>query len=197
MLRRVLLAILLALAVRNARAQTIGQNKSPSSEEKYTLSVRSQLVVEAVVVKDKQGNPVNGLTAKDFTLTEDGVVQKIRFCEHQTLPATALPLLASKPSEEDLKIYKKLSGTQINGESPENLKYKDRRLLALYFDMSAMRPADQLRALTAAEKFIPHTDHGSGSGLHPQVPGRLCRCAAGLHGRPQQVAEHSADADSR
>ena len=36
----------------------------------------------------------------------------------------------------------------------ENDRYKNRRLLALYFDMTAMRPADQLRALSAAEQFI-------------------------------------------
>lgn len=34
------------------------------------------------------------------------------------------------------------------------MKYRDRRLLALYFDMSAMPVGDQLRALTAAQKFI-------------------------------------------
>ena len=42
------------------------------------MSVKVQLVVEAVVVKDKQGNPIRGLTAKDFTVTEDGVPQTIK-----------------------------------------------------------------------------------------------------------------------
>ncbi len=135
-------------------AQTIGQNKSPGAAETYTLSVRTQLVVETVVVKDKQGNPIEGLTAGDFTLTEDGIPQKIRFVEHQALPTNVLPILPVKPSDEDLKIYKRLTRTQFAGENPEKLIYKDRRLLALYFDMTAMRPGDQLRALTAAEKFI-------------------------------------------
>ena len=36
----------------------------------------------------------------------------------------------------------------------DNERYKNRRLLALYFDMSAMQPADQLRALQAAQQFI-------------------------------------------
>ena len=69
------------------------------------MSVKVQLVVEAVVVKDKQGNPIHGLTAKDFAVTEDDVPQTIKFCEHQDLAETAKPLPVSKRSErrsEDL-----------------------------------------------------------------------------------------------
>jgi len=150
---RSLLSITL-LATLSAGAQTIGQNKAPGSSDTMTISVRAQLVVETVVVKDKQGKPIEGLTANDFTLTEDGVTQKIRFCEHQALSMTSVPLPVSKPGEEDIKLYKRLSRTQIAPEQPENLRYKDHRLLALYFDMSAMRPDDQLRALNAAEQFI-------------------------------------------
>ena len=144
--------LLAALSVGpHSHAQTIGQNKAPGSSDTYTLSVKAQLVVETVTVKDKQGKPIEGLTANDFTLTEDGIAQKIRFCEQQTLPTTSTPLPSGK---EDIKIYKRLGKTQVAPETPDNLRYKDRRLLALYFDMSAMRPDDQLRALTAAEQFI-------------------------------------------
>jgi VWFA-related protein len=149
-----LLALVALTAAPLAHAQTIGQNKSSSAQDTYTLSVRSQLVVEAVSVRDKQGKPVEGLTAQDFVLTEDGVAQKIRFCDHQVLPTAAEPLPKSDPKDESITIYKKLTRTQLTPEAAENLRYKDRRLLALYFDMSAMPPGDQLRALTAAEKFV-------------------------------------------
>jgi VWFA-related protein len=43
---------------------------------------------------------------------------------------------------------------QISPERPGDVRYKDRRLLALYFDMSAMPVPDQLRAQSAAVKFI-------------------------------------------
>jgi len=145
---------LLLLVTLSADAQTIGQNKTPGASDTYTLSVRSQLVIETVVAKDKQGKPIQGLTAKDFTLTEDGVEQKIRFCEHQTLPETAVPLPRTPSDKEDIKLYKRLTRTQLAPEDPEKLRYKDHRLLALYFDMTAMRPDDQLRALNAAETFI-------------------------------------------
>ncbi|HEY4356899.1 MAG TPA: VWA domain-containing protein, partial [Acidobacteriaceae bacterium] len=44
--------------------------------------------------------------------------------------------------------------TQLAPEDPDHTRYKDHRLLAMYFDMTAMRPDDQLRALAAAEKFV-------------------------------------------
>jgi VWFA-related protein len=150
---RSLLTILL-LATLSAEAQQIGQNAAPVNGDTPTLSVRSQIVIETVVVKDKKGNTIDGLTAKDFTLTEDGVPQTIRFCEQQSLPTTLSdsPIKALGP--EDIKIYNRLARTQIAPEAPGDVRYKDHRLLAVYFDMTAMRPDDQLRALSAAEKFI-------------------------------------------
>jgi VWFA-related protein len=135
-------------------AQQIGQNKPGEAAESYTLSVKVQLVTEAVVVKDKDGKPIPGLTAKDFAVTEDGVPQTVRICEHQDLSALSAPLPVSTPATENVRTYNKLAHTQIAPESVDNERYKNRRLLALYFDMSAMNPADQLRALSAAEKFL-------------------------------------------
>jgi VWFA-related protein len=150
---RLLLTIFL-LATLSAEAQTIGQNAAPVSSDTTTLSVRSQIVIETVVVKDKKGNPIDGLTAKDFTLTEDGVPQKIRYCEQQTMPAAISDVPITPSGPEEIKLYNRLTRTQITPESPGDVRYKDRRLMAMYFDMSAMRPADQLRALAAAQKFI-------------------------------------------
>jgi VWFA-related protein len=150
---RSLLAILL-LATLGAEAQTIGQNATPGNNSTPTISVRSQIVIETVVVKDKSGKTIEGLTAKDFTLTEDGVSQTIRFCEPQSLPSTLSDVPLTRSGPEDIKIYNRLTQTQIAPESPGDVRYKDHRLLALYFDMTAMRPADQLRALSAAEKFV-------------------------------------------
>jgi VWFA-related protein len=135
-------------------AQQIGTNATPGQNGAYTLTVKSQLVVEAVVVKDKKGNFISGLTAKDFTVTEDGAPQTIRFCEHQELPLTPDPLPATPQDQEEITIYKRLTHTQIAPEDPGRTQYKNHRLLALYFDMTAMPPEDQMRALAAAEKFV-------------------------------------------
>src|SRR5580658_8302989 len=102
------LVFLLAAGI-NAGAQQIGQNKPADASDNFTLSVKVQLVVEAVVVKDKEGKPIHGLTAKDFSVTEDGVAQTVRICEHQDLAALAKPLPASTSDSEDLKLYKQLA----------------------------------------------------------------------------------------
>jgi len=134
-------------------AQQIGQNAPSGTDPTTTFTTGTQLVVEAVTVTDKKGIPVKGLTAKDFTVTENGVPQTIRFFDHQTLPQTpGAALAASEP--EHIHIYDKLGRTRISPETPGNTRYKDRRLLALYFDMTAMPPGDQLRSLAAAQKFI-------------------------------------------
>ncbi len=113
-----------------AGAQQIGQNASPEANSTYTMTVKSQLVVEAVGVKDKQGNPVKGLTAKDFAITEDGTAQTIKFCEYQELPAAgSQPPLVAGP--EDVKIYKQLAKTQISAEAAGSVNYNYLRLLAL------------------------------------------------------------------
>jgi VWFA-related protein len=148
------IALLLLITGMHATAQQIGQNTSPTPSGTYTLTAKAQLVVETVVVKDKQGKFIPGLSAKDFTVTEDGAPQTIRFCEHQDLAADQAPVAPAAPGTEQIKLYKQLARTQIAPEAPENSRYKDRRLLALYFDMTAMRPADQLRALSAAENFL-------------------------------------------
>lgn len=153
-MRRVLATILLCVLATPINAQQIGQNAPPAKQDGFKITVSTQLVVETVRVKDKQGNPVEGLTAKDFTVTEDGVPQEIRFCERQQLPETPsdAALLPSEPY--DIKTYRELPHTQISAETPGKPRYQDHRLLALYFDMTAMQPAEQLRALFAAEKFI-------------------------------------------
>jgi VWFA-related protein len=148
MIRATLTLILFAIF---ARAQQIGQNAPAGSSPQSTFSTSSQLVIETVNVKDKSGKFVQGLTAKDFTVTEDGVEQTLRFFEFQSVPGENEPEPPLKALAPPLK---KLPEAQITTEKPGDVKYQNRRLLVLYFDMSAMPPQDQLRAVNAAQKFI-------------------------------------------
>ncbi len=134
-----------------ANAQQVGQN-APASTAASTFQSSTQLVVETVSVKDKNGNAVENLTDKDFTVTEDGAPQTIKFFEFQRLQGAEAPAPNAAPSRA--VPFAKLPKSHIAPESPGNTKYRDHRLLALYFDMSAMPVPDQLRAFAAAVKFI-------------------------------------------
>jgi hypothetical protein len=122
-----------------AHAQQVGTNVTPGQETTYTLNVTSQLVVENVVIKDKQGKFITDLKASDFEVTEDGAPQTVRLCEHQHLSESIEPLPSPAADDEQITIYKRLTRTQFASECAAaggQSRYKDHRLLALYFDMT-------------------------------------------------------------
>ncbi|HEV3199917.1 MAG TPA: VWA domain-containing protein [Bryobacteraceae bacterium] len=136
--------------------------KATKGSDKFTASTTE--VVEDVILKDKSGKPIEGLTAKDFIVTEDGKPQTVKFCQFQTLEEEAAPSQATpapaliardeapaKPAEPPVK---SVVANQIAPEKPGDLKYKDRRLMVMFFDMTSMPIQDQMRAQTAAQKFL-------------------------------------------
>lgn len=60
-----------------AYAHSSGQS-SGASQKAPTITVRSNLVLVPVLVKDKTGEPVLSLNAGDFILTDNGVPQSVR-----------------------------------------------------------------------------------------------------------------------
>ena len=58
-------------------ASSVKQPPPRGSQDLYRFRVESELVLVNVVVRDKQGKPVTGLKAEDFTLLEEGKAQKI------------------------------------------------------------------------------------------------------------------------
>ena len=106
------------------------------------------LIVQPVSVKDKAGKPIQGLTAKDFVVTEDGRPQEIAFVEFQALETTAagvMPPLAAVPP---------VTQEAISVPVPGDTRYRGRRLLILYFDFYGMTPSDQTRSLESAAKYV-------------------------------------------
>jgi len=142
-------------------AQPAAPQNPSGATPTVTFQSTSQLVVETVSVTDKSGKPIEGLTAKDFTVTEDGVAQTISFCEYQKL-AEIVPALSRRPDPQaavaaanaEKPKVDPVTQFQIQPEKPGDIRYRDRRLITLYFDMGAMPPPDQLRAETAAVKFL-------------------------------------------
>ncbi|MDP9170613.1 MAG: VWA domain-containing protein [Acidobacteriota bacterium] len=142
------IAMLLATALGAVPQQAPQPAQPPASDGTITFRTNTQLVVETVSVTDKSGKPIEGLTAKDFTITEDGAPQTIQFCDFQKLldvPDAATP--APPP-------VRPVTKNQIAPEPPGDVRYKDRRLMVMYLDMTSMPMPDQLRALAAALKFV-------------------------------------------
>ena len=52
--------------------------RSNTADASNRLRTTTRLIVQTVTVKDKDGKVIEGLTAKDFTVTEDGQPQTSR-----------------------------------------------------------------------------------------------------------------------
>jgi VWFA-related protein len=139
------------------RAQQQPPAQQPTQAPQTPLfRASTRLVVQTVTVKDKQGNPVAGLTADDFLVTEDGDPQQINFVQFQQLATTPEPARAAAPSTQIAATSTPTAsaeGTIATGR-PGEIKYQGRRLLVLYFDSTALPPAELGRAYTGALKFI-------------------------------------------
>jgi len=146
-----------------ASAQTQQQNAPAAPKSVTRFEATSQLVVVDVTAKDKSGAPIKGLKASDFAITEDGKRQDIKVFEYQELEETAMPepklqprpaVAAAGVKAPEAPIVKSVTANQIAPAKPGEVKYKDRRLLVMFFDMSSMPVQDQIRAQTAAQKFL-------------------------------------------
>ena len=96
----------------------------------------------------------------DFVITEDGKSQKISVFEFQKLEtepaaATALePAPAIAVDTPKAAIPAAIAAPPIAPEKPGEIKYRNRRLMVMFFDMTSMPIQDQIRAQTAALKFL-------------------------------------------
>src|SRR5437764_8485261 len=69
---------------------------SGHAQQAPTFRTATRLIVTTVVVKDRGGTAVEGLTAKDFIVTEDNEPQDVAFVEFQRLDdAAPLPPLST------------------------------------------------------------------------------------------------------
>ncbi len=75
-----------------AAALVAQQPSPPPNEPGLVVRVTTRMVLVDSVVLDKEGHPVKGLKADDFTVTEDGVRQRIAsFSERISEPAKSAP----------------------------------------------------------------------------------------------------------
>jgi VWFA-related protein len=152
-----------------AMATTLLSAQAPQGQQGQPAAVfrsSTRLVVQTVTVKDSEGNPIEGLTAKDFVVVEDGQPQDIAFVEFQRLPSVPEPPtgdqlvqtpppapVAATPAAPVSEVASATQGSFAPVPAGDT-RFRDRRLLVLYFDLSAMPPGDQIRAYQAALRYI-------------------------------------------
>ncbi len=145
------LSILAAAALLSPGAQLIAQDTGRLATSQGVIQVTTELVLVNVVARDKRGNVIKDLKKEDFTLYEDGKKQQISsfdFEDVDQLPATAGTTVSGAAPATP--------GTLLHStkKAPPTLDARDRRLILLFFDFSAMQPEDIDRSVDAAKKFV-------------------------------------------
>jgi VWFA-related protein len=109
----------------------------------------SNLVIVTVFVRDKNGKPLTGLKKEDFVISENGKAQTISVFDFQSLasaPSGTVTAEAAAPAAAP--------AVERPAVSEDRARFRDRRLMILFFDWSSLQTAQQVYAKEAARKFI-------------------------------------------
>ena len=124
---------------------------SQDSTGQYTFHSETELVLVNVTARDKDGNAVKDLKREDFTVLEDNKPQQIASFDLENTDAVVptntaeIPLLRKNQTSRAMA-----SSSPAGSVSP----LKDRRLIVLFFDLSAMQPDEIDRSVKAADKYV-------------------------------------------
>ncbi|MGQ9915806.1 MAG: VWA domain-containing protein [Bryobacteraceae bacterium] len=123
---------------------------APAQDETPTFRASANLVIVTVFVRDSRGRPVEGLTKDDFLVTENGKPQTVRVFEFQQIEQAV-------PGEE--RLAAEAEPARAAAPAPQTgavlpVRYRDRRLIVLYFDWTSLDEEQQVRAKEAAEEWI-------------------------------------------
>ena len=122
-----------------------------------------RLVIVDLAIKDKSGKPITNLQQGDIEVLEDGVRQQIKVFKLQDLSADPLAPVSFSANSETKTVEEKgappppptpVAKAAVAPAANSVIRYQDKRLLCLFFDMTTMQPPEQLRAQEAAIKFL-------------------------------------------
>ena len=140
-----ILAMLLALA--------LAFSSAPAQQADYTFRVQSDLVLVNVTVRDKNGNIVRGLKPENFTILEDNKPQKVESFDIENVDAIAnQDVTQTAPLAAPTQQGNAPGATNVAASAKD--QFKDRRLIVLFFDLSAMEPDEIDRAVTSAQRYV-------------------------------------------
>jgi len=140
-----------ALLLLQATAPVLAEQTGQAGVNEARIEVTSELVLVNVVAHDKKGNLVRDLKKGDFTLFEDGKKQEISTFDFENVDE-----LAAAGTAEATVSGAAEQGTLLRSgkKAPASLDARDRRLILLFFDFSAMEPEQIDRSVDAAKKFV-------------------------------------------
>ncbi len=151
----VITALVLALAI---------STRHPSAQQPARTPIfrgGTSVVSVDVVVRDGAGEIVRGLTAADFTVSEDGQPQQIQTFSFQEIdPAAPLaavaPTLLAGVEERLLEELQRTPGASapVPDAPAATGGVTGRRLLVLLFDLSSLQPEDVQRAVDSANSYV-------------------------------------------
>jgi VWFA-related protein len=125
------------------------QSKPPAS----SIRVTSELVLANVVVRDKKGNLIRDLKKEDFTLFEDGKKQQISTFDFENVDQLETAGGAEKTVTGETAETAGPAGVLKKSDAPV-MNARDRRVIVLFFDFSAMEPDQIDRCVESAKKYI-------------------------------------------
>jgi VWFA-related protein len=123
----------------------------PSQQQSdYVFHTESELVLVNVTVRDKDGKFVQGLKPEDFTILEDNKPQKVVSFDVENVDAVPALDVAQAKALPDAVPAPAPPATKADAAA----QFKDRRLIVLFFDLSAMEPDEIDHAVTSAEHYV-------------------------------------------
>jgi VWFA-related protein len=134
-----------------AAAPAMAQQSGQAGVNEARIEVTTELVLVNVVAHDKNGNLVRDLKKGDFTLFEDGKKQESSSFDFENVDE-----LATAGAAEATVSGVTGAGTLLRSgkKALPSLDARDRRLMLLFFDFSAMDPEQIDRSVDAAKKFV-------------------------------------------
>jgi len=113
------------------------------------VRVTTEIVLVNVIARDRHGNLIKDLKKEDFTVFEDGQKQQVSSFDFENVDALQMAGAAGTTVTGGANGAALLSKTQEN-----MLEARDRRLMLLFFDFSAMEPDEIDRAVDAGKKYV-------------------------------------------
>ncbi len=164
------LAVGLILAFAAARP-ALAQDQNPPDETTTTLRVSTNVVNVLAIVKDKQGHLIPSLTKDDFTLSEDGKAQEIRYFSRETdTPLTLGILVDTSGSEQRMLSVEQQRAKDFIRQvvRPKDLAF------VMHFDLEAELLQDLTSDVSRLDRAIGETQiNAGGTGVLPSTfPGQ-------------------------